>query len=295
MKILIAYDGSPCADAAVHDLRRAGLPSEADCIVLTMADVFPPPPPETSLMEDEIAKSMLAAAAARADQAARAVQSDFPRWSVRSEASPESPAWGVLKRATEWPADMVVMGSHGMSATDRLFIGSVSQRVMVQARCSVRVARGRPDADGVPVRLIIGFDGSTDAEAAIRAVASRSWPKDAEARLITAVDHGIVSAIAAKVLKPRRKPGEKDDYRAWLSNMAEDAADQLRKAGLKTTCSIAEGEPKRILIETAMQWRADCVFLGATGLRGLGRLLLGSVSSAVTAHAPCTVEVVRSR
>jgi nucleotide-binding universal stress UspA family protein len=29
MKILLAYDGSECADAALDDLRRAGLPSDA--------------------------------------------------------------------------------------------------------------------------------------------------------------------------------------------------------------------------------------------------------------------------
>ena len=44
MKILIGYDGSECADAALQDLRRAGLPSEADVLVMTVADVFLPPP-----------------------------------------------------------------------------------------------------------------------------------------------------------------------------------------------------------------------------------------------------------
>ena len=39
MKILIAYDGSPCADAALDDLRRAGLPCEAEAVVLSVADV----------------------------------------------------------------------------------------------------------------------------------------------------------------------------------------------------------------------------------------------------------------
>lgn len=42
MKILIAYDGSDCAEAALVDLRRAGLPSEVEAVVLTVADVFGP-------------------------------------------------------------------------------------------------------------------------------------------------------------------------------------------------------------------------------------------------------------
>src|ERR1044072_778361 len=44
MKILIAYDGSECADAAIEDLKTAGLPKTAEALVMTMADVFLPPP-----------------------------------------------------------------------------------------------------------------------------------------------------------------------------------------------------------------------------------------------------------
>jgi hypothetical protein len=42
MKILIAYDGLDCADAALADLQRAGLPSDVGAIVLTMDEQWPP-------------------------------------------------------------------------------------------------------------------------------------------------------------------------------------------------------------------------------------------------------------
>ena len=44
MKILIAYDGSSCADAAVNDLQRAGLPAVAEVRILSVAEVFLPQP-----------------------------------------------------------------------------------------------------------------------------------------------------------------------------------------------------------------------------------------------------------
>ena len=44
MKILIAYDGSSHADAALDDLRRAGLPQEAEALVISAADVWMWPP-----------------------------------------------------------------------------------------------------------------------------------------------------------------------------------------------------------------------------------------------------------
>jgi hypothetical protein len=50
MKILVAYDGSECADAALEDLTRAGLCADEEVLVMALADVFVPPPIITCLM-----------------------------------------------------------------------------------------------------------------------------------------------------------------------------------------------------------------------------------------------------
>ena len=44
MKVLIAYDGSSCANAALDDLQRAGLPRVSEALIMSVADVFLPPP-----------------------------------------------------------------------------------------------------------------------------------------------------------------------------------------------------------------------------------------------------------
>jgi nucleotide-binding universal stress UspA family protein len=245
----------------------------------------------------EADKRVLVEAGNKAAQAAGIVQASFPNWNVRSHASADSPAWGILKEADEWLADLIVLGSHGMSVTERVFIGSVSQRVMTHASCSVRVARERNKRNDRPLRLLVGFDGSADAEAALLEVESRSWSRDTEVRVVTAVDQRMLSAIAARVLRlrPSLESGDNDDHEAWVQKMTQSAAERLNTAGLKATSLIVQGEPKRVLLQSAQDWEADSIFLGATGLTGLRRLLIGSVSSALTAHAPCTVEVVRPR
>jgi len=43
MKLLIAYDGSRCAEAALDDLKRAGLPGSGEGIVISVAEVWLPP------------------------------------------------------------------------------------------------------------------------------------------------------------------------------------------------------------------------------------------------------------
>ena len=47
MKVLIAYDGSPCADAALDDLKRAGLPGAVEVLVVSVAEFWLPPPSAT--------------------------------------------------------------------------------------------------------------------------------------------------------------------------------------------------------------------------------------------------------
>jgi nucleotide-binding universal stress UspA family protein len=51
----------------------------------------------------------------------------------------------ILDAAAAWPADLIVLGSHGRSGLDRFLLGSVSEGVVRHATCSVQVVR-RPRA-----------------------------------------------------------------------------------------------------------------------------------------------------
>ncbi len=306
-KVLFAYDGSTCADAAMHDLESAGLPNDTECVVLTVADVWLPS--ERSEEESVVtsldplvqarvlairqrAEFKVAEAASIARLGAHMVNSIFPGWKVADEAVADSPGWGILNKVDSWPADLVVVGAHGMSAAERILIGSVSRKVLNHATCSVRIARSSVNNHTSP-RLVIGFDGSADANIAVQEVGRRVWPEKTQVRLVTAVDDTIRTAIAARIVKLEQ--WVTDDHHVWLSRRAESAVEQLRSARLETTCLITEGEPRRVLLETAEKWGAHCIFVGATGLRGLRRLLIGSVSSGVANAAACSVEVVRQR
>jgi nucleotide-binding universal stress UspA family protein len=74
------------------------------------------------------------------------------------------------------------------------------------------------------------------------------------------------------------------------------AAKKLRAAGLRATADVIDGDPRRVLVKVAEEWRADCIFVGATGLTNrFERFLLGSTAGAIAARAHCSVEVVRTR
>jgi nucleotide-binding universal stress UspA family protein len=297
MKILIAYDGSEYADAAIKDLRKAGLPDEAETTVLCIAEEWLPPPPPSSY---EIVEAALSEGIAvrvertkgessrRSQQAkecasasAQVVRSYFPGWQVRAEALSGSPASEIIAQADEENADLIVVGSQGRGALSRALLGSVSQRIVTGAHCSVRVARAGSQQTDLPIRIIVGLDRSPDALSAIHAVAGRNWLAKTEVRLVTAVDFNDMSSMP-----PEEKP-------AAVSSAHHSAETILRAAGLQVSSLIEEKPPKYLLVDEAERWKADCIFVGARGLTRLGRILLGSVSTAVVSRAHCSVEVVR--
>jgi len=298
MKILIGYDGSDCAKSALSDLQRAGLPTVAEALILTAADVFIPQQPTIENAEEvlypqyipqavklawERNKQQFDEAQKLADEAADILRVKFPDWQIKSAARAETPHWAIILEAKELQPDLVLVGSQGRSALGRMFFGSVSQKVLYESGCSVRIARGRDKPVTDPIRLVVGTDGSPDADTMLEAFLSRNWPKDTQVKLVTAVEsyHPYGEQLSTQMDRIRD-----------IQKLAEE---KLRKAGLNVIPIVKEGDPKHILLHEAESWSADCIFLGAQGVRFLERIMLGSVSSAVAARATCSVEIVRRK
>jgi nucleotide-binding universal stress UspA family protein len=170
MQILIGYDGSDCAKAAIADLQWAGLPDRIEAEVLSVADVFPhltpecyrapaPGEPEDSPIIKRaraLALQALAEAKELSEEGAADVRARFSGWEVRANAVGHSPYWGIISRADQWGPDLVVVGSHGRSAAGRVLLGSPAARCGSEgpgrcarwARCDCwwgwMVHRGRP-------------------------------------------------------------------------------------------------------------------------------------------------------
>ncbi|MCA1577464.1 MAG: universal stress protein [Acidobacteria bacterium] len=279
-KVLIAYDGSTCSDAALRDLKRAGLPEHLEAVVISVAAlVFLSP--DDRLPDDEVvspaaaamvsplqqeARAALKHAHAIAQQGADRVKREFPGWTVSFRAEGDSPAWGVIKTATRLQSDLIVAGAHRHSSLGgRLIMGSVSQRVLYEADCPVRLARCSNRQREGPIRIIVGFDGAAESDAAVDAVASRVWPAETEARVV--------------IVRDAMTLGEQ--------------LEKLRTSGLKTSEVIKHGDPAHVLLHAAEEWDADSIFVGSRDLHGFRHLLQGSVASAIAAQAQCSVEVVR--
>jgi nucleotide-binding universal stress UspA family protein len=237
---------------------------------------------------------MLERAKVNAASAAERLQRQFPHWKISAESAADSPSWGIVQKAEKWGADLIVVGSHGYSSLGRWVLGSVSQTVLTQAPCSVRIARGRHTPIGRPLRILVGVDGSNESEMAVRAVAERIWPAGTDIRLVMVVNPAILDVINTSTLAGEDdRPKGHVDHRVgtMLERFAEIAHENPSGATVATT--LLSGDPKKVLPKEAEFWGADCLFIGSRGLSNWERLLLGSVSTAVAIRTQCSVEVVR--
>lgn len=294
MKILIAYDGSGCADHAIDDLLRAGLPPTGAALVVSVADVSKTASEDVSeigIGGKFISAHLLEATLARAQKETTRVLEEtrklaleggrrfsklFPGWQVKSQTAAGDPAAELLLLARERKPDLIVLGSHGRGAIGRFFLGSVSKKVAAEAACSIRITRRRTEkAADAPTKIIIGASSLTDVEQIIRTVESRVWTIGTQARLIKADDG--VSAGRVSAVYP------------YAAAMFEQCAETLSAAGVKVSISIKSGNLKSVLFEEeAEEWQADSIFVVAGDESGLNQ----TATSLVT-DARCSVEIVR--
>jgi len=104
MKILIAYDGSSCADSALEGLRRAGSPRQSEAIVLSVTKLWSPALEIAGVGEETFVEALpilLEKVESLAQRARERVQSYFPDWTVRAEARSASAARVIIKRADD--------------------------------------------------------------------------------------------------------------------------------------------------------------------------------------------------
>ncbi|MGQ0763847.1 MAG: universal stress protein [Acidobacteriota bacterium] len=312
MRLLIGYDGSKSADMAVDDLRRAGLPDNAEALIVSVGDIVMSAAPssyehvEHALLSRRVASGAMLAqtqtlrvmndANEFAAQARDRVSTFFPGWDVNAEALVGDAADELTKKAKEWDADLIVVGSQGRSAVGRLLLGSVSKQLVTNSNSSVRVVRPTPEVvDDAPPKIIIGVDGSSGAERAVRAVGNRVWPTGTEVRIV-AVDDGTSPTAISKILPNTAAmiTGCNEESAVVARMMVEWAEQELSAIGLRTSVTFEKGDPQGVLVEEARKWQADSIFVGSRDFSGaFERFRLGSVSAALVTKAPCSVEVVR--
>ena len=146
MRILLAIDGSPCSDAAVKEVLTRPWPANTEIRIVSAFEVPLSPSPEAWAISSEYYDQMERVAREQAQAivgaAAMTIGAALDQAvTVTTAVLIGSPRSAILEESENWKADLIVVGSHGYGAWQRLLLGSVSQAVVSHARCSVEVVR----------------------------------------------------------------------------------------------------------------------------------------------------------
>jgi len=203
----------------------------------------------------------------------------------------------ILAQAAATRTHLIVMGTHGASGFERLVLGSVTEKVLRQARCPVlTVPRREPDA--VPAsavvfkRIVCAVDFSECSLAALKYALSLA--QEADARLT--VVHVLTSQLVPDAVLA-------DQHLSVLAyqRLREDEAQRRIAEALPSTASsycqvestIVRGKPWREIVGIATAQQSDLIVLGVHGRGSVDLMFFGSTAHQVVRHASCPVLTLR--
>ena len=147
MRVLLAIDGSSCSDAAVEEVAHRLWPKDTELKIITAVEIpimIAAEPWAASadyfegleLTVRKAAQDVIEAALAKLSKTSDTVK-------LTTEIIQGPPRQVIVDEADAWNADLIVMGSRGLGAWNRLLLGSVSSAVVHHAKCSVEIVRQR--------------------------------------------------------------------------------------------------------------------------------------------------------
>jgi nucleotide-binding universal stress UspA family protein len=273
--ILVGVDRERgCADA----LTLARMLAEACGAALTVASVDPvwldsiPPNEYTRLAAKEEER-------VKGDAARTLGCRDFQTRVVLGARAPD----GLKEIAAAEGADLIVVGPTHRGRVGQVLPGSVGERVLDGAPCAVAIPPpGFAQREQHLRRIVVGCDGSREAEAALEQAAALAERVGSELTLL-----GVVEMRFDLAGFPR--PAAEAEI-ARIERVLERA-----RAGLPPTLAVetrdVHGVPADMIAAAARG--ADLLMIGSRGHYGAARrLFLGSVASRVVRIAPCATIVV---
>jgi nucleotide-binding universal stress UspA family protein len=140
----------------------------------------------------------------------------------------------------------------------------------------------------MPRSIVVGTDGSEAAQEAVRQATDLASREGARLHLVAAYPD-------PQVLREKITGGattQPVDLRGVAIAVLKRAEHGVPK-GVELETYAREGDPAEVIIQVANEQQADLIVVGSRGLTGIQRFHLGSVSSKVSHHAPCSVMIVR--
>lgn len=203
----------------------------------------------------------------------------------------------IVTQVDATQADMLVLGTHGRSGFQRLFLGSVTEKVMRKVKCPTLVVPPRapdiaPDSPVAFHRVLCPIDFSESSLAALEYAITMAEESDAQLTLLH-----VTEMPAALTQEPFVVDVELSRVREAAVNDARRKLEQLIPEGARAYCkvdtAVVEGRAYREILRQAAENKTDLIVMGVHGRGALDLLLFGSTTHHVIRASTCPVLIVR--
>jgi nucleotide-binding universal stress UspA family protein len=202
----------------------------------------------------------------------------------------------IVELANGLGADLIVMGTRGLSGLKHVMLGSVAERTICHAPCPVMTVRSDEEVTPALLReplairnILVPTDFSEHAERAVRYAIGLAQLFEARIQLLRAYDAQILAMTPGAIATPAEFWKELHDA-AQLG--LEHAQIPIVEAGVESELYVEHKDPTAAIVETAEALQSDLIVMGTRGLSGLRRALLGSTTARTLRVAPCPVVTV---
>ncbi len=134
--------------------------------------------------------------------------------------------------------------------------------------------------------IVLAYDGSKFSNKALQEAIRLAKSSGGSLLILSIVD--ITDEFESEA------PGLTDKMTEKLLKLAQKALGKAVAAKVKAKVEVHVGDAYEMIVDIAKKKKADIIVMGSHGRTGLTRLLMGSVTSRVIGHAPCSVLVVKA-
>jgi nucleotide-binding universal stress UspA family protein len=200
----------------------------------------------------------------------------------------------ILAEAVALGADLIVMGTHGRSGFERLVLGSVAEKVLRKAPCSILLVPPRSSAPPAPrlfERIVVATDFSAAAVHAMDYALSLARETDARLTVVHVVD--MPDTTGAWVTSGEEVAAVAREIAASARRQLADAVPGSAREWCRATERLETGRPYQAILKVAEEEQAGLIVLGAHGHGVIDRMFFGSTAQHVVRAAACPVLTVR--
>jgi nucleotide-binding universal stress UspA family protein len=288
MKVLIATDGSECAEVAAKLLAR--LP-HADPLELTIVSVNQRRELVGAVEYAEWVDRNFWLQQTRLEKACQRIEQMFEgaNVSIESVVVEGHAAQAIVHEAKARNVDLVVIGAVGHATLDRVLLGSVSDFVATHVHCSVLTVRPNILAKPEPsIGICLAYDDSKPCQQAIAELGSFRWGQNTRFDVVSVMSIPIsYSDIPIEI--------DLQATQEQMMQVLEKGIEPLRKLSSQIHPQVIESSHVGdAIVQFAKKMNSDIIVMGSSGRGLIGRFFLGSVSRYVLRHASCSVWIARS-